>query len=65
MFEEAWAQMEEGFYDQDFHGINWKKTKEYYQQFIPYLNNRADMRLLLNDMLGELNSSAPGLWHIG
>ncbi|MGB3007969.1 MAG: S41 family peptidase, partial [Chitinophagaceae bacterium] len=60
MFEEAWAQMEEGFYDQDFHGINWKKTKEYYQQFIPYLNNRADMRLLLNDMLGELNSSHQG-----
>ena len=60
MFEEAWAQMEENYYDEKFHGLDWKKTKEYYKQFIPYLNNRADMRLMLNDMLGELNSSHQG-----
>jgi len=60
MFYEAWAQMEEGFYDESFHGIDWKKTKTYYNQFIPYLNNRADLRTMLNDMLGELNSSHQG-----
>jgi C-terminal processing protease CtpA/Prc len=60
MFEEAWAQMQENYYDEKFHGLNWPKTKEYYQQFIPHLNNRADMRTLLNDMLGELNSSHQG-----
>ena len=60
MFEEAWAQMEENFYDEKFHGVNWKKTKEYYQQFVAHINNRADMRLMLNDMLGELNSSHQG-----
>ena len=60
MFEEAWAQMDENYYDEKFHGLDWKKTKEYYQQFISHLNNRADMRLVLNDMLGELNSSHQG-----
>jgi tricorn protease len=60
IFEEAWAQMEENFYDENFHGINWAKTKTYYQQYIPHLNNRADLRILLNDMLGELNSSHQG-----
>ena len=65
MFEEAWAQMEENYYDGNFHGLNWKKTKEYYQQFIPYLNNRADMRVMLNDMLGELNSSHQGFGTTG
>jgi len=60
LFEEAWAQMEENYYDGQFHGLNWAKTKEYYRQFIPHLNNRADMRVLLNDMLGELNSSHQG-----
>jgi hypothetical protein len=65
MFEEAWAQMEENYYDGNFHGLNWQKTKEHYQQFVPYLNNRADMRILLNDMLGELNSSHQGFGTTG
>ncbi len=59
-FEETWAQVQENFYDQDFHGINWVEMKKYYQRFVPYLNNRADLRVLLNDMLGELNSSHQG-----
>lgn len=65
MFEEAWAQMEENYYDGNFHGIDWKKTKSYYQQFVPHLNTRADLRLLLNDMLGELNSSHQGFGTFG
>ncbi len=65
LFEEAWAQMEEGYYDEHFHGLDWKKTKTYYKQFVPYLNNRADLRLLLNDMLGELNSSHQGFNSFG
>src|SRR6218665_2251505 len=65
MFEEAWAQMEENYYDENFHGLDWKKTKQYYQQFVPYLNNRADLRILLNDMLGELNSSHQGFGTFG
>ncbi|MET0464780.1 MAG: S41 family peptidase [Chitinophagaceae bacterium] len=65
MFEEAWAQMEENYYDEKFHGLDWKKTRQYYQQFIPYLNNRADLRILLNDMLGELNSSHQGFGTFG
>ena len=60
MFEEAWAKMEINYYDENFHGINWTKTKEKYESFVAHLNNRADMRILLNDMLGELNSSHQG-----
>ena len=60
MFYETWAQVEENYYDEHFHGLNWNKTKAYYKQFLPYLNNRADMRVMLNDMLGELNSSHQG-----
>lgn len=65
LFEEAWAQMEEGYYDEHFHGLDWKKTKAYYKRFVPHLNNRADLRLLLNDMLGELNSSHQGFNSFG
>ncbi|HQW83957.1 MAG TPA: S41 family peptidase, partial [Ferruginibacter sp.] len=60
MFDEAWAKMEINYYDENLHGINWMKIKEKYKPFIAHLNNRADMRMLLNDMLGELNSSHQG-----
>lgn len=65
MFYEAWAQMEEGYYDDKFHGLDWKKTRDYYKQFLSYLNNRADLRVMLNDMLGELNSSHQGFGTFG
>ncbi|MEO6254897.1 MAG: S41 family peptidase [Ferruginibacter sp.] len=65
MFYETWAQIEENYYDEKFHGLNWNKTKDYYKQFLPYLNNRSDMRVMLNDMLGELNSSHQGFGTTG
>ena len=65
MFYETWAQVEENFYDENFHGLNWSKTKDYYKQFLPYLNTRADIRVMLNDMLGELNSSHQGFGTTG
>jgi tricorn protease len=65
MFTEAWAQMNENYYDANFHGANWPAIKTYYQQFIPHLNSRADLRVMLNDMLGELNSSHQGFGTFG
>jgi len=65
MFYEAWAGMEEGYYDDKFHGNDWMKTKDYYKQFLSHLNNRADLRTMLNDMLGELNSSHQGFGTFG
>ncbi|RZK50836.1 MAG: peptidase S41 [Pedobacter sp.] len=60
MFAETWVGMEENFYDENFHGINWEAMKKKYVAYLPYINNRADLRILLNDMLGELNSSHLG-----
>lgn len=65
MYEEAWAGVEENFYDENFHGIDWKAKKEQYATFLPYINNRNDLRILLNDMLGELNSSHLGFSSFG
>lgn len=60
IFEEAWAQVEENYYDEKFHGIDWQAMKKKYQAFIPNINTRADLRVVLADMLGELNSSHQG-----
>lgn len=65
MFDEAWADLDENYYDSTFHGLDWEKTRLYYRRFLPYVNDRADLRILLNDMLGELNSSHQGFYTYG
>jgi tricorn protease len=57
MFYENWAALAENFYDINYHGIDWKATKTYYEQFVPYIRNRKNLRTLQIDMLGELNGS--------
>lgn len=65
IFYETWAAMEENFYDEQFHGVDWQATLEYYQRFLPQLRRRENLRLLLNDMLGELNASHTGFSSTG
>ncbi|HZE83923.1 MAG TPA: S41 family peptidase, partial [Puia sp.] len=65
VFYEAWARLEENYYDEKFHGLNWKATKDHYSAFLPHVNNRSDLRIMLNDMLGELNSSHQGFATFG
>ncbi len=60
MFDELWANIEENFYNETFHGINWKKIRDRYKSYLPYVDSRADLRRMNNDMLGELNSSHMG-----
>ncbi|MES2651533.1 MAG: S41 family peptidase [Bacteroidota bacterium] len=65
MFYETWVGLDENFYDDKFHGVDWEKMKIRYAAYLPYLNSRADLRILLNDMLGELNSSHQGFNSFG
>lgn len=65
MFKEAWAHLNENFYDEKFHGVDWLATRKRYEAFVPHLNTRGDLRTLLADMLGELNSSHLGFNSFG
>lgn len=65
MFDETWVGLDENFYDENFHGLDWAKTRERYALYLPYVNNRSDLRILLNDMLGELNASHLGFTSSG
>lgn len=60
MFEEFWANMEENFYNETFHGVDWEKIRDQYRAYLPYVTSRRDLRRMNNDMLGELNSSHLG-----
>ena len=60
MFYENWATLAEYYYDENYHGVNWKNIRDRYETFLPYLRNRENLKTLQNDMLGELNSSHLG-----
>lgn len=65
IYYETWANVEENFYNAEFHGANWAKLRDQYSKLLPYINNRGDLRILLNDLLGELNSSHLGFNSFG
>lgn len=65
MFFETWANLQENYYDENFHGRDWNKIRTYYSSFLPYIQSRSDLRRLLGDMLGELNSSHIGFYSNG
>lgn len=57
MYYEAWAGIEENFYNKTFHGQDWEKLRNQYATYLPFVTSRANLRLIFNDMLGELNTS--------
>lgn len=65
MYYELWANLEENFYNEDFHGVDWQAMRDKYAVFLPYVNSRADLRQLTTDLLGELNSSHLGFYSNG
>ncbi|PPK86479.1 tricorn protease [Neolewinella xylanilytica] len=65
MYYETWANLEENFYDAEFHGVDFAEVREHYAGFLPYVSTRGDLRRLINDMLGELNTSHFGFYSSG
>lgn len=65
MYYEAWAGVETNFYDENFHGVNWQEQRDKYAKILPSVNRRSDLRRLINDMLGELNTSHFGFYSNG
>lgn len=60
LFEHAWRQVREKFYDPNIHGVDWVYYKENYKQFLPHINNNFDFAEMLSELLGELNASHTG-----
>jgi tricorn protease len=60
MFMETWANVKENFYNETFHGLNWEAKRDQYAAYLPHIRSRADLRVLITSLLGELNSSHTG-----
>lgn len=60
MFDHAWQQVKDKFYDENIHGVDWERYKAEYRKFLPHVNNNSDFALVLSELLGELNASHTG-----
>ncbi len=62
VFDEAWRILNDGFYDPDFHGQDWKALRDRYRPWALQASTRQDFRDVFNWMLGDLNASHLGLY---
>ena len=60
IFDHAWKQVKDKFYDPTIHGIDWEMYAKNYARFLPYISNNYDFQELLSELLGELNASHTG-----
>ncbi|MDE6264145.1 MAG: PDZ domain-containing protein [Paramuribaculum sp.] len=60
IFNHAWRQVQDKFYDPAIHGIDWKGYHDSYARFLPHITNNYDFAEMLGEMLGELNGSHTG-----
>jgi tricorn protease len=51
IFEEAWRNQRDYLYVPNEHGSDWQKIHQMYEQYLPYVNHRADLNYLI-DMMG-------------
>lgn len=55
IFNEAWRQMRDFFYDPGMHGVDWKAIKAKYEPWVRHAGHRADLNYVIGEMIGELN----------
>jgi tricorn protease len=54
IFNEGWRNQRDYLYVPNAHGADWPKMKEMYGQLLPYVNHRADLNYLLDNMGAEI-----------
>ncbi len=54
IFHEGWRIQRDYLYVPNLHGTDWPKMKEMYGQLLPYVNHRADLNYLLDNMGAEI-----------
>ncbi|MFR9523934.1 MAG: S41 family peptidase [Rikenellaceae bacterium] len=63
MFNHVWQQVQDKFYVEDIHGVDWEMYRDSYAQKLDDIDNNADFAELLSELLGELNGSHTGARH--
>lgn len=61
VFNEAWQGLEDNFHDPNMNGVDWKAVRKRYAPVVAGAANPATLHAILNQMVGELNSSHSGV----
>lgn len=61
VFIQAWEIQNKGFYDETFHGTDWKAIRKQFEPYAAGAQTPDELRRLLNLMVGELNASHSGV----
>lgn len=56
-FSQFWRKYKRGFYDANMHGRDWDAIRTRYERLLPTIDTSAEFGVLLNRMVGELESS--------
>lgn len=62
MFDQSWRALNENFYDDKFHGADWKAIRAKYRPLVAHCALKEDLYALIALMLGELNASHLGIF---
>ncbi|MGB3479162.1 MAG: S41 family peptidase [bacterium] len=62
VFKQAWWALKDGFYDSDFHGIDWDAMYHKYKDLALHMRTIRDFHDVISMMIGELNASHLGIW---
>jgi len=62
MFNEAWRMLWNGFYDEDFHGVDWQAVRRRYEPLAMAAYTEREFRDVVREMLGELSASHLGIY---
>jgi tricorn protease len=65
MFNEAWRMLWNGFYDPDFHGVDWAAVRARYEPLALAAYTHREFRDVVLEMLGELSASHLGIYKGG
>ncbi|MBN1132097.1 MAG: PD40 domain-containing protein, partial [Bacteroidales bacterium] len=57
LFDEAWRFERDFYYEPGMHGIDWLAMKEKYGKLIDRATCREDLRFIIGELIGELNTS--------
>jgi len=62
MFNEAWRLLWNGFYDDEFHGVDWPAMREKYEPLALAAYTDEEFRMVVREMIGELSASHLGIY---
>ena len=59
---EVWRIQRDYFYDPNMHGVDWPAMWERWSAFLPHVKHRADLNLLIAELIGELATGHQYVW---